>query len=331
MKHNDYNNRGLSGIVNFGNTCYINSAIQSLSHTLDLTDFFISKKYQDKIKTKPESNNIEFINQWYRLLKGLWDDNCTISPKSFLKILIKICNEKDIDLGISENMQNDIHEFLILVLGIIHDTLSEKKKFRSLRNLNGLELESEKSWKEFFGNDYSKIIELFYGQILTEIKDKENGKIYSNTFQPLCFIPLPLKRIDNCSIYDCIDLYLEKEILDLHKISDDEYKSVTKQIIFYRLPKIIIFTLNRFNNKNIKLDDNIDIPDTLDMSKYNKNNSVYELYSICNHYGGSGGGHYTSLCKNNNIWYEFNDSSVRKLSEIDKSNAYCVFYKRSEE
>ena len=99
-------------------------------------------------------------------------------------------------------MQNDIQEFLILVLGVIHESLSEKKKFRSIRKLKGLELESEKSWNEFFGEDYSKIIDLFYGQILTEIKDNESGKVYSNNFQPQCFIPLPIPTIDNCSIYD---------------------------------------------------------------------------------------------------------------------------------
>lgn len=333
MKTNEYtkyNNKGLSGILNYGNTCYINSAIQSLSHTLELTDFFISKKYQEKIRSKEESNNTEFVNQWYRLINGLWDDNCTISPKSFFKILIKVCDEKDIDIGITENMQNDIQEFLILVLGVIHDALSEKNKFRGLRTLTGLELESEKSWKEFYSNDYSKIIDLFYGQILTEIKDNKTGKIYSNNFQPLCFIPLPIKAIDECSIYDCIDLYLEKEILDSHKINEDETRIVSKQIRFYRLPKIIIFTLNRFNNMNIKLNDNIEIPDVLDMTKYNNDiKTGYELYSICNHYGGSGGGHYTSFCKNNNNWYEFNDSSVKKLNTIDKSNAYCLFYKKS--
>lgn len=329
MKCKEYNNKGLSGIVNFGNTCYINSAIQSLSHTLELTDFFISKEFHKKIKDNPESSYVEFVKQWERLLNGLWEDNCTISPKSFFRILIKICNEKDIDLGISENMQNDIQEFLMLVMGVIHDSLSEKKKFRSLRTLKGLELESEKSWVEFFGNDYSKIIELFYGQIITEIKDNENGKVYSNNFQPLCFIPLPIKKTEKCSIYDCIELYLEKEILENHKINDTETKTVSKQIKFYRLPKIIIFTLNRFNNMNIKLNDTIEIPETLDMSKHNNTKTEYELYSICNHYGGSGGGHYTSFCKNNNNWYEFNDSSVKKLGSVNTSNAYCLFYKRS--
>ena len=326
-----YNDKGLSGLVNYGNTCYINSAIHSLSHTLELTDFFLSNKSEENIKDKESDSNLLFLNQWDRLLNGLWEDNCTIAPKGFFKMLIKICEEKDIQLGISENMQNDIQEFLMLVLGILHDALSGTKKFRSLRNLKGLEMASEKSWTEFFEKDYSKIIDLFYGQILTEISDTETGKVYSNNFQPICFIPLPINLKQDCSIYDCIDLYLEKEQIESYKINDEgDERDINKQVRFYRLPKIIIFTINRFNNMNQKLNHDIDFPDVLDMSNYNTNeNTTYELYSICNHYGGSNGGHYTSYCKNNNNWYEFNDRSVFKLNDINKSNAYCLFYKRT--
>ena len=39
-----YNDRGLSGIVNLGNTCYINSVIQSLSQTNELTHYFLSSE-----------------------------------------------------------------------------------------------------------------------------------------------------------------------------------------------------------------------------------------------------------------------------------------------
>ena len=139
-----------------------------------------------------------------------------------------------------------------------------------------------------------------------------------------------VKIIKPCNLYDCIDLYLEKELIESHKINN-ETKSVYKQIKIYRFPKIFIFTLNRFDNNNNKIDEFIDFPLELDMKKYSnkKSNMRYELYSICNHYGGSGGGHYTSVCKNNNNWYEFNDNSVRKINNINKNNAYCLFYRKT--
>lgn len=40
-----YLNGGLMGISNLGNTCYMNSVVQCLSHTLELTDIFLSKEF----------------------------------------------------------------------------------------------------------------------------------------------------------------------------------------------------------------------------------------------------------------------------------------------
>ncbi len=37
--------KGLSGLINFGNTCYMNSAIQCLSNIGILRDYFLSKKF----------------------------------------------------------------------------------------------------------------------------------------------------------------------------------------------------------------------------------------------------------------------------------------------
>ena len=152
------------------------------------------------------------------------------------------------------------------------------KDFTVLKG-NKLLKESSKSWRDFFKDDYSIIIELFYGQIMTEIKDVENGKVLSNVFQPICFFPLPIDiNSDDITLYDCFDEYFKEEQMEKHIVEGKE-KLVSKGIQIFRFPKIMIIILNRFNNDNTKKDIEVDFPSTLDMSRYN-NNVTYDLCII---------------------------------------------------
>ena len=43
------NGRGLTGLANLGNTCFINSTIQCLSHTKSFNDYLNTNNYKDKL------------------------------------------------------------------------------------------------------------------------------------------------------------------------------------------------------------------------------------------------------------------------------------------
>ena len=43
-------NHGLTGLKNLGNTCYINTIIQCLSHSLELTYYFLAKLYVNEYR-----------------------------------------------------------------------------------------------------------------------------------------------------------------------------------------------------------------------------------------------------------------------------------------
>jgi ubiquitin C-terminal hydrolase len=64
---------------------------------------------------------------------------------------------------------------------------------------------------------------------------------------------------------------------------------------------------------------------------YNNEKYIYELFGICNHSGGSLGGHYTSYVKNaNQKWYCYNDTSVTEINETSliSAKAYCYCYRK---
>lgn len=60
---------------------------------------------------------------------------------------------------------------------------------------------------------------------------------------------------------------------------------------------------------------------------------LYDLFAISNHFGGTGGGHYTAYCKHpvTNQWFDCDDSYVREIkseNELISESAYILFYKR---
>ena len=114
----------------------------------------------------------------------------------------------------------------------------------------------------------------------------------------------------------------------------------SKKLSIYYVPRLLIICLSRFSRegrygygKNNSL---IDFPlDNLDMGPYicgpYKENSKYDLFAVSQHYGGTGGGHYTAICKNiDGNWYNYNDSSCSRSSpsNVVSSAAYVLFYRR---
>ena len=111
-----------------------------------------------------------------------------------------------------------------------------------------------------------------------------------------------------------------------------------KKMELYYTPKILIICFKRFIKHSSyweKNEETIIFPiNNLDMKEFivgpDKDHSVYDLFAVSEHYGGTGFGHYTAVCKNFDKWYSYNDSSVHETSEsnIISSAAYVLFYRR---
>lgn len=77
--------RGLCGLSNLGNTCFMNSALQCMSNVPLLTDYFLTQKYKSEINTvNPLGRHGEIAEAYANLISEIWSgNNSYVIPRQF--------------------------------------------------------------------------------------------------------------------------------------------------------------------------------------------------------------------------------------------------------
>ena len=336
-----YKNKGLSGLANLGNTCFLNSCVQVLSHTYELNNF-LNGNYKSKLKNTYES---VLLIEWDNLRTLMWSENCVISPGKFLKTVQKIAHVKDMEIFTGYS-QNDLPEFLLFIVDCFHTGLSRDVNMsitgEIINDTDKIAVQCFEMIQKMYTKEYSEIWNLFYGIHVSQIISLETGEVLSTSPEPYFMInlSLPINKI-NPSLKDCFELYVNGEILEgdnaWYNENTKKKQNVQKKIMFWSMPSIMVIDLKRFNRNNQKNQSLVTFQlESFDVSDYiigyKKENYIYDLYAICNHMGGVLGGHYTSFVKNaNGKWYHFNDTNVSEITNLNDlitPKAYCLFYRK---
>ena len=182
--------KGRIGIDNIGNSCYMNSSLQCLSNCQLLTKYLLLLQNE---KNNPVLKNY-LVRAYTDILKKMWLDNTNgVNTTNIKNILVKKAQQ------FRGFAQQDSHELLLVFLDGLHEELnkfkskSEEKKIPENKQLDNRP-EYQKYWKEYLLKNQSIIVDLFAGQLKSNVICPCCNNI-SVSFDSFMILSLPIPQI----------------------------------------------------------------------------------------------------------------------------------------
>ncbi|KAL7201258.1 hypothetical protein ACSBR1_033043 [Camellia fascicularis] len=196
---------GLTGLLNLGNTCFMNSAIQCLVHTPEFARYFREDYHKEINWHNPLGMVGELALAFGDLLRKLWAPGRTpVAPRPFKVKLARFAPQ------FSGYNQHDSQELLAFLLDGLHEDLNrvKHKPYIKSRDADGRPDEevADEYWANHIARNDSIIVDVCQGQYKSTLVCPVCNKI-SVTFDPFMYLSLPLQstttRTMTVTVFTC--------------------------------------------------------------------------------------------------------------------------------
>ena len=215
--NNKNKNKGVAGLYNLGNTCYMNCSLQCLSHTKDLTKYFLNYCFQNEINLSSTfGTNGILVKIYSDIINQLW-----LSKTKKINPIFFRCGFSQSTRKFLDNYQQDAMEFISIFLNSLHEDLNRvmEKPYIQLEKHKKGESEYEESqrfWNYHTQRENSIVVDLFHGQFKNIIKCLVCGNI-SRNYEPFINITLPIPEKHYCYVFKFFnDLNCKNIILNVN-------------------------------------------------------------------------------------------------------------------